>query len=85
MSIDRSEIVSAYTETTWRATTSCSSSSSYHVLLFKLLLVDIDYNCMRTGFEVCACTVSSPHIRKKNLFHKLIRVIQMFARHGSQF
>ena len=46
----------------------------------------MDHNCTRTGSEVCACTVSSPHIRKKNPFHKLIRVIQMFNEkniHGS--
>ena len=26
-----------------------------------LLLVDVDHNCMRTGFEVRACTATSPH------------------------
>ena len=35
---------------------------------------------MRTGFEVHACTASSPHVRKKNPFHKLIRVIGIFMR-----
>ena len=34
---------------------------SYHALSFKLLLVDMYRNCMRTGFEVHACTASSPH------------------------
>ena len=38
------------------------------------------HNSMRTGFEVCACTVSSPHVRKKNMFHKLICVIRIFMR-----
>ena len=33
-------------------------------------------NCARTGFEIRACTASSPHITKKNLFHKLICVIR---------
>ena len=47
---------------------------SNHALSFKLLLVD----CMRTGFEVHACTASSPYVRKKNLFHKLIYVIRIF-------
>ena len=32
-------------------------------------------NCTRADFEVCACTASSPHIRKKNSFHKLIHAI----------
>ena len=36
---------------------------------------------MRTGFEVRACTVSSPHIRKKiHFIIKLIRVIRIFMR-----
>ena len=49
-------------------------------MLFELLLVDMDCSCMRTGFEVHACTVSLPHIRKKNLFLKLICVIQICMR-----
>ena len=47
----------------------------YHVLSFKLLSVDKDYNCMRKGFEIHACQASLPHVRKKDLFHKLICVI----------
>ena len=43
-------------------------ASSYHALLFKLLLVDMDFIYTRTGFEVRACTVSAPHTRKKNHF-----------------
>ena len=46
--------------------------ASYHALLFKLLLVDDDHNCTRIGFEVRAYIASSPHVRKKNSFHKLI-------------
>ena len=61
-----------------RTTTSCSSS--YHGLLFNLLSVHMDYNCTRTGFEIHACIVLTSHIRKKNSFHKLIRVIQIFMR-----
>ena len=38
----------------------------------------MDCNYTRIGFKVCACTVSLPLVRKKNLFHKLISVIQMF-------
>ena len=52
----------------------------YHALLFKLLLLDMDCNCMRTGFEVHACTVSSPNVKQKSLFHKLIRVTRIFMR-----
>ena len=54
--------------------------ASYHALLFELLLVDMDHSCTRTGFKVHACTVSSPHVRKKNSFINklLIHVIQMF-------
>ena len=65
-----------------RAVTSCSSSYivSYHTLLFELLLIDTHCNCMRIGFEVRACTASSPHVRKKNSFHKLICVIRIFMR-----
>ena len=53
---------------------------SYHALLFELLLIDMHHNYTRTDFEVCACTASSPHVRKKNSFHKLIRVIRIFTR-----
>ena len=58
------------------AATSCSDSYivSYHALLFKVLLIYMHCNCMRTGFEVCACTASLPHVRKKNSFLELIRV-----------
>ena len=48
-------------------------------MLFKLLLIDMYQNCITTGFEVRACTVSSPHIRKKFSF-KLICVIRIFMR-----
>ena len=79
MLVNQLEIINACAEMTWQ----CERSSypnynivvvvaSYHALLFELLLADIDHNCMRTGFEVCACIASSPHVRKKNLFHKLI-------------
>ena len=37
---------------------------SYHVLLFKLLLVDTGCNYVRTNIEVHTCTVSSPYVRK---------------------
>ena len=37
------------------------------------------HNCT-TDFEVRACTVSSPHVRKKNSFHKLSCVIRIFIR-----
>ena len=36
----------------------------YHLLLLKLLLVDMDHNCMTTGFEVHACTVTMPSHRE---------------------
>ena len=29
---------------------------------------------------VCACAALLPHVRKKNSFHKLIRVIRIFMR-----
>ena len=58
--------------------TSCSIVASYHALLFELVLVDMDYNCTRTGLEVCTCMASLPHVRKKNSFHKLIRMIKQF-------
>ena len=61
-------------------------ASQLAALLLELLLVDMDCNCTRTYFEVHTCVASSPHIRKKNLFHKLIRVIKMFNEknfHGS--
>ena len=81
MLIYQSEIISAYMEMTWQCEISsphdyCWSSYivSYHTLLFKLLLIAMHCNCARTGFEVRACTAPSPHIRKKNLFHKFIRV-----------
>ena len=37
-------------------------------------------SCIRTGFKICASRALSPHIRKKNSFHKLIRVIRIFIR-----
>ena len=50
--------------------------ASYHVLSFKLLLVGMDHIWARTGFVVCACTVSSsPHVKRKSLCHKLIQSI----------
>ena len=59
------------------ATTICCSTYtvSYHALLFKLLLKDMHHNYMRTGFEVRACTASSPSSsrKKENSFHKLVR------------
>ena len=69
-----SEIIGAYTETTWQRVTSslhdCNTTSlhhnysaSYHALLLKLLLVDMDHNCTTTGFEVHTCTVTTA---KKN-------------------
>ena len=48
--------------------------------LFELLLIDMHCNYMRTGLKVHDCTASSPHIRKKKLFHKLIHVIRIFVR-----
>ena len=59
----------------------------YHALLFELLLVDVDHNCTRTGFEVCACTVPLPHdhIGQKILFHELICLIQIFMKKFSWF
>ena len=57
----------------------------YHALLFELLLVDVDRNCTRTGFEVCAYIVSLPHIRQKILFHELICMIQIFMKKFSWF
>ena len=56
-------------------------ATSYHTLLFEHLLVDMDCSCTRTGYEVCTClySVISSH-KKKNLFYKLICVIQMFMR-----
>ena len=83
MSVYRSEIISACTQTTWQRETSSRRDyivASYHVLLFELLLVDMDHNCARTGFEVYACTASLPHVSNKNSFHKLICVIQIFMR-----
>ena len=53
---------------------------SYHALLFELLLIDMYQNCTRTGFQLRACTASSPQVRKKYSFHKLIRVIRIFMR-----
>ena len=37
-------------------------------MLFELLLVDMNHNCTRTGFEVRACTASLPHASKKEKF-----------------
>ena len=37
-------------------------------------------NCTRTAFEVRSCTVSLPHVIKKNSFHKLIHVIRIVIR-----
>ena len=39
----------------------------------------------RNRFEVHACTVSTPHVRMKKLFHKLICVIKIFMRKFSWF
>ena len=64
--------------------TSCSIIVSYHTLLFELLLLDMQRNCMRTGFEVSACTASLPHIRKK-LFYKSIHVTRICMRTISWF
>ena len=50
--------------------------SSYHALL----LVGMDCNCMRTSSEQRTYTASPPHIRKKNLFHRIIRMMQIFMR-----
>ena len=52
------------------AATSCYSIQlvSYHALLFELLLIDMRRNSRRTGFEVRACIVSLPHIRKNIRF-----------------
>ena len=36
-----------------------------HCHLSYYWLVDMDCNCTSTGFEVHACTASSPHVRKK--------------------
>ena len=53
---------------------------SYHALLFELLLIDIHHNSTRTGLKyVPVQLVSSPHVRKKNSFHKLIGVIIIFT------
>ena len=39
---------------------------------YSTVISNMDRKCTRTGFEVGACMASSPYIRKKNLFHKLI-------------
>ena len=53
---------------------------SYHALLFELLLIDIHHNSTRTGLKyVPVQLVSSPHVRKKNSFHKLIGMIIIFT------
>ena len=53
---------------------------SYHALLFELLLIDIHHNSTRTGLKFMPVQlVSSPHVRKKNSFHKLIDVIIIFT------
>ena len=49
-------------------------------MLFELLFIDMHRNCTRIGFEVRACTASSPHVRKKNLLYKLMCVISIFIR-----
>ena len=53
--------------------------ASYDALLFELLLIDTHRNSTRTGLglEVRACTASPPYVRKKSLFHKLIRMIRI--------
>ena len=38
------------------------------------------HNCTRTGFEVHTCTASSPNVRKKYSFLKLIHVIRIIMR-----
>ena len=38
------------------------------VVYHALLLIDMYHNCTRTGLEVHACTVSTPHIRNKVCF-----------------
>ena len=38
------------------------------VVYHALLLIDMYHNCIRTGLEVLACTVSTPHIRNKVIF-----------------
>ena len=61
--------------------TSCTNSYQLYALLLELLLVDMDCNCMRTGFKVCMSLYSIiTSCRKENLFHKLIYVIQNFTR-----
>ena len=63
MLIYRLEIISIFTESTWQCETSLELQlvavvSSYHALLFKLLLVVQEQT-------VLTCTVSLPQVRKK--------------------
>ena len=70
-----------YLRQLWAGTSCCSIQLSImHYCLSQLLLIGIHRNCTRTGFDVRACTVSLPHVRKKNSFHKLICVIRIFMR-----
>ena len=48
-------------------------------------IMNIDCSCTRIGSEVHTCTASSPHISKKNWFHKLICMIQIVIRKISWF
>ena len=55
---------------------------SYHALLFKLLLVDMDHNRIIVQEQVLKYVLvqSLCSLNKKNSFHKLICVIQFFIR-----
>ena len=51
---------------TWQREAKFTSQLVAVVVSYRaLLLVDIDHNCMRTGFEVRACIAPLPHRRKK--------------------
>ena len=51
---------------TWQREAKFTSQLVAVVVSYRaLLLVDIDHNCMRKGFEVHACIAPLPHRRKK--------------------
>ena len=60
---------------------------SYHALLFKLLLVDMDHNRTIVQEQVLKYVFVQRHcsLNKKSCFHNLICVIQFFMRKISWF
>ena len=60
---------------------------SYHTLLFKLLLVDMDHNRIIVQEQVLKYVLVQCHcsLNKKNSFLKLVCVIQFFMRKISWF